>query len=159
MKLSVYKRFQSDPRSAKVRIFGIPTRILSSTGLVMRFSCVRDNCAGKCKIWRTMPAIRKLEINAKWIALFSLSMFWAVSKTLKQLLCAFIRVSGSLFTSMRISKHWYDYTLINYILRKFCLADNSFNVFSQVFCRILLVFYPFSWSTLNQTWINEKVRK
>ena len=47
------------------------------------------------QVWRLAYVIWKLEINAKLITLSVLPIFWTIFKTLKQLLCAFIRVPGS----------------------------------------------------------------
>ena len=73
-------------------------------------------------------------------------MFFAVFKTLKQLLSAFTCVLVALLISMLVSKHWY--TVINYSKEMFCLAIYSFTVFTQALLGFVS-FLPFLFVDVN----------
>lgn len=88
-------------------------------------------------------AILKLEIKAKVIVLFTLSIFWVIFETLKQLIRAFIHVPVSFIECTAYFKALIHFHKLQ--LGRLCLASNSFTVsfhFQAFFG--FFIFLPFS---------------
>lgn len=82
------------------------------------------------KFLKLRRAILKLEIKAKVIVLFTLSIFWVIFETLKQLIRAFIHVPVSFIECTAYFKALIHFHKLK--LGRFCLANNSFTAFSHV---------------------------
>ena len=104
----------------------------------MRFSCIHINFV-QMQYLKVGVCDRKLEINEKLIAFFTLLVLQVVFKTLKQLFCAFIHIYGRI-----IHFDAYFRALNPFLTVRLCLVNNPFIAFSPGIFSFNLVFYAFS---------------